>query len=435
MNSMKCILDPQSKVKLYFQLYKNIVDSIKEGTFTAGEKLPSIRDVVKELHVSRNTVNTAYQKLVEEGFISAKPKSGYVINEYNQFSAKQELSGTKKEQKSEESSIPTVTEIVKMRAGSEIQHIPMPEEFEKEVISPAKEQKSSVTKENDSIQPKESLVEQKNSPVVDEIPVKQQVEQKINSVPQIEPPAQKILITANRQPVQEDSFGDKQNRKKIAIELYEKKKISCTSGQVMMVENVEIALATIIKKIVLPVSATQTMPRAKGLLRLAEEAAKGTVMNKENTCITNSYPALFSGRANVLFGKKMNEEHISVKIFSDENKIDISALQQSGATVAVIAPAYAEEVADGDAVLTYDDEKAEEKESRIKELYAGLLGWTQKAPDRYIIEYDKNSFMSKTIPLACVDESKRVFYLAEDTCSDKTGAFVIIPPQLIKQFK
>jgi len=106
MNSMKCILDPQSKVKLYFQLYKNIVDSIKEGTFTAGEKLPSIRDVVKELHVSRNTVNTAYQKLVEEGFISAKPKSGYVINEYNQFSAKaKELSGTKKKsQKSEESS-------------------------------------------------------------------------------------------------------------------------------------------------------------------------------------------------------------------------------------------------------------------------------------------------------------------------------------------
>src|SRR4051794_23085385 len=73
-------LDPTSPTPLYQQLREALEHSIAEGRFPGG-RLPSSRALAAELGISRNTVNLAYQELVVEGFVSARPRSGLVVNE------------------------------------------------------------------------------------------------------------------------------------------------------------------------------------------------------------------------------------------------------------------------------------------------------------------------------------------------------------------
>ena len=64
---------------LYFQIYTQIKKEIHEGRLRAGEKLHSKRKLAESLGVSVNTVETAYSQLLSEGFIEARPKSGYYV--------------------------------------------------------------------------------------------------------------------------------------------------------------------------------------------------------------------------------------------------------------------------------------------------------------------------------------------------------------------
>lgn len=63
----------------YLQLYEKIINDIQSGHFTAGEKLPSIRQMARELSLSRTTIENAYNQLVMEGYILNKPQSGYYV--------------------------------------------------------------------------------------------------------------------------------------------------------------------------------------------------------------------------------------------------------------------------------------------------------------------------------------------------------------------
>lgn len=69
----------QSGSPLYLQLYRQIREQIRNGSLKAGERLPSKRQLSSQLHISVNTVNTAYSQLVAEGFLSVKPQSGYYV--------------------------------------------------------------------------------------------------------------------------------------------------------------------------------------------------------------------------------------------------------------------------------------------------------------------------------------------------------------------
>ena len=64
---------------LYFQIYLHIKREIHEGRLKAGERLYSKRKLAESLGVSVNTVETAYSQLLSEGFIEARPKSGYYV--------------------------------------------------------------------------------------------------------------------------------------------------------------------------------------------------------------------------------------------------------------------------------------------------------------------------------------------------------------------
>ena len=65
---------------LYLQLYSYIQDAILSGDISAGEKLPSLRRLSEELHISVTTVQQAYDQLLLEGYVSTKRGSGYYVS-------------------------------------------------------------------------------------------------------------------------------------------------------------------------------------------------------------------------------------------------------------------------------------------------------------------------------------------------------------------
>lgn len=66
-------------MKKYFKAYEFIKDGILLGRFKADEKLPSKRDLARDLGVSLVTVERAYGMLFEEGYILPIEKRGYFV--------------------------------------------------------------------------------------------------------------------------------------------------------------------------------------------------------------------------------------------------------------------------------------------------------------------------------------------------------------------
>lgn len=74
-----------SKYK-YRQIYKSLKDMIIAGKIPQNYKLPSKRALAKDLKVSVNSVATAYEQLIAEGYVYTVEKKGYyteAINTYN----------------------------------------------------------------------------------------------------------------------------------------------------------------------------------------------------------------------------------------------------------------------------------------------------------------------------------------------------------------
>jgi GntR family transcriptional regulator / MocR family aminotransferase len=65
---------------IYQQLRKALEHAIASGALNPRLPLPSSRELARELGVSRNTVNTAYQELLAEGFIESHPRRGLFVN-------------------------------------------------------------------------------------------------------------------------------------------------------------------------------------------------------------------------------------------------------------------------------------------------------------------------------------------------------------------
>ncbi len=69
-----------AQTPLYRQLYEKIVTLILDGRLKSGEKLPSKRQLSEHIHISIRTIETAYDQLLSEGYISSRPKSGYYVS-------------------------------------------------------------------------------------------------------------------------------------------------------------------------------------------------------------------------------------------------------------------------------------------------------------------------------------------------------------------
>jgi DNA-binding LacI/PurR family transcriptional regulator len=67
------------------QLAGQLTWLIADGVITKGEKLPSIRDYAKVLHIHHHTVRAAYHKLEESHLVSMRPGTGTIAREYFPF--------------------------------------------------------------------------------------------------------------------------------------------------------------------------------------------------------------------------------------------------------------------------------------------------------------------------------------------------------------
>ena len=76
-------LKPHTDTPLYEQLIQRIKEDISSGALRTGEKLPSKRSLAGNLGISTITVETAYQQLTAEGYITSAPRRGYLSRIYS----------------------------------------------------------------------------------------------------------------------------------------------------------------------------------------------------------------------------------------------------------------------------------------------------------------------------------------------------------------
>jgi hypothetical protein len=76
---VEMIINVQSKEPIYEQIVLQIKSKIKNGELTAGDSLPAIRTLAKDLKVSVITVKKAYEILQTDGLIMSVVGRGTVI--------------------------------------------------------------------------------------------------------------------------------------------------------------------------------------------------------------------------------------------------------------------------------------------------------------------------------------------------------------------
>lgn len=84
-------LHPEDNKTLYVQIYEYIRDEIRAGNLLQNEKLPSARFLAEDLQVSRTTVDMAYDQLVSEGYLEARPRKGYFVSAYEELNVIDEI--------------------------------------------------------------------------------------------------------------------------------------------------------------------------------------------------------------------------------------------------------------------------------------------------------------------------------------------------------
>lgn len=79
-------LDRSSSIPLYHQLYEQIRQAIASEQLKTGFRLPSTRGLASSLGVSRNTVASAFEQLLAEGYIEGRVGAGtYVTGQAGVF--------------------------------------------------------------------------------------------------------------------------------------------------------------------------------------------------------------------------------------------------------------------------------------------------------------------------------------------------------------
>ena len=80
---MDIIISNSSSSPIYEQITRQIKDHILQGELKAGDALPSMRVLAKELRFSLITTKRAYEELERDGFIETVPGKGCFVSEKN----------------------------------------------------------------------------------------------------------------------------------------------------------------------------------------------------------------------------------------------------------------------------------------------------------------------------------------------------------------
>lgn len=80
-------LDLKSRKSIYEQVMDNLKELIMTETLAAGEKLPSVRELSKQITVNPNTVQKAYRQLELQGYIYTTSGVGTFVADTSQIEA------------------------------------------------------------------------------------------------------------------------------------------------------------------------------------------------------------------------------------------------------------------------------------------------------------------------------------------------------------
>lgn len=72
-------IDMRSRTPIYEQIIDSIKELVVKGVLEPGERLPSVRDMAKDMTLNPNTVQKAYQELERQGIISTLRGKGTFI--------------------------------------------------------------------------------------------------------------------------------------------------------------------------------------------------------------------------------------------------------------------------------------------------------------------------------------------------------------------
>ncbi|MCB1218897.1 PLP-dependent aminotransferase family protein [bacterium] len=88
---MNLSIDKDSREPVYEQIRRQVTDLVNDGLLAAGQKIPSVRDLARQLGVSVKTVYSAYEALAAEKIIETRHGSGTYITEHPEVVSGQNL--------------------------------------------------------------------------------------------------------------------------------------------------------------------------------------------------------------------------------------------------------------------------------------------------------------------------------------------------------
>ncbi len=111
---MQFRIETASRQPIYLQLVQQIREGIARGDLETGEKLPSVRQLSRDLLVNPNTIARAYTELEREGALIGRQGLGLFVAEI-----KSELTKSAREKRLKESLDQWLTEAVHLGFNGE----------------------------------------------------------------------------------------------------------------------------------------------------------------------------------------------------------------------------------------------------------------------------------------------------------------------------
>src|SRR3954466_1746032 len=76
---MEFRIESSSRVPIYRQLMAQVREAVARGRLKADERLPSVRDLSRQLVINPNTVARVYTELEREGILNTRPGLGVFV--------------------------------------------------------------------------------------------------------------------------------------------------------------------------------------------------------------------------------------------------------------------------------------------------------------------------------------------------------------------
>ena len=74
-------IDPTAPAPLFEQIGQRVKEAVAAGLMVAGDRLPSVRELARELAINPNTVARAYEALERDGVILRRQGAGCFVAE------------------------------------------------------------------------------------------------------------------------------------------------------------------------------------------------------------------------------------------------------------------------------------------------------------------------------------------------------------------